>query len=99
MVAILFDGGGKGIYQMNSNGAGGKELLLSAETPDQAIWPTSWAPDARFILYVRAETPLTPIRQEVWVLPLVGDRKPRLIAQKAFDGQFSPDGRWVAYTS
>ena len=39
------------------------------------------------------------MQQDVWVLPLVGDRKPRLFVQNAFDGQFSPDGRWVAYTS
>jgi hypothetical protein len=60
------------------------------------MWPTSWSPDARFILFVRG--PTTSI-QEVWVLPLVGDRKPRLLVQNAFDGQFSPDGRWVAYSS
>jgi Tol biopolymer transport system component len=39
---------------------------------------------------------------EIWVLPLVGDRRPRLFlhaAAAAYDGQFSPDGRWVAYTS
>jgi eukaryotic-like serine/threonine-protein kinase len=91
---ILF-AGEKGIYQMNSNGAGGKELLLARETSD-GKWPTSWSPDARFILFVRG---ITASLQEVWVLPLVGDRKPRLIAKNAFDGQFSPDGRWVAYTS
>jgi len=99
---ILFGGGtgkaGMGIYQMNSNGVGGSELLLQAENSDLGIWPTSWSPDGRFILYVRAEIPLTPMRQEVWVLR-VGDRKPRLFVQHAFDGQFSPDGRWVAYTS
>ena len=82
---ILFGGGkdnaGSGIYQMNSNGAGGKELLLGEDTPDLGIFPTSWSPDGRFILYVRAEIPLTPMRQEVWVLPLVGDRKPRLFVQ------------------
>jgi eukaryotic-like serine/threonine-protein kinase len=47
---------------------------------------------------VRAENPANPI-QEVWVLPLAGDRKPRLFVDNAFDGQFSPDGRWVAYSS
>src|SRR5262249_22733483 len=68
---ILFGGGtdkaGTSIYQMNSNGAGGKQPLLREDTPDLGIWPTSWSPNARFILYVRAEIPLTPIRQEVWV--------------------------------
>ena len=39
---------------------------------------------------------------DIWVLPLAGDRKPRLFlhaAGAAYEGQFSPDGRWVAYTS
>jgi eukaryotic-like serine/threonine-protein kinase len=92
---ILF-AGDKGIYQMNSNGAGGKELL-AAETLDTGIWPTSWSPDGRFILYVIGNSSNTI--QDVWVLPLAGDRKPRLFVHNAFDGQFSPDGRWVAYSS
>jgi Tol biopolymer transport system component len=81
---------------MNSNGAGAKERLLAEETPDLGIWPTSWSPDARFILYVRGSIGGP---QDVWVLPLAGDRKPRVFVQNAFDGQFSPDGRWVAYSS
>ena len=40
-----------GIYQMNSNGAGGKELLLGAENSATPIWPTDWSRDARFILF------------------------------------------------
>ena len=35
-------------------------------------------------------------------MPLVGERKPVPVAQTSFDereGQFSPDGRWVAYVS
>jgi Tol biopolymer transport system component/predicted Ser/Thr protein kinase len=94
---ILFAGDDKGIYQMNSNGAGGKELPLAWKTSEGG-WPTSWSPDARFILYVHLPTKSMSI-QDVWVLPLVGDRKPRLFVHNAFDGQFSPDGRWVAYTS
>jgi hypothetical protein len=80
---------------MNSNGAGGKELLLPAENSNQYVWPTSWSQDGRFILFVRGN----PSGQDIWVLPLTGDRKPRLFVQSAFDGQFSPDGRWVAYAS
>jgi hypothetical protein len=36
------------------------------------------------------------------VLPLTGDAKPVPVVQTAFDetqGQFSPDGHWLAYTS
>jgi eukaryotic-like serine/threonine-protein kinase len=98
---IVFGAGGTGkagpgIYQMNSNGAGGKEQLLAAETSEWG-WPTSWSRDGRFILYMY--TPSSKSMQEVWVLPLAGDRKSRLFVHNAFDGQFSPDGRWVAYTS
>jgi Tol biopolymer transport system component len=91
---ILFGADTKGIYQMNSNGAGSKELLLAWKTSENG-WPTSWSPDARFILFVQGRSPGP---QDVWVLPL-SNRKPRLFVQNAFDGQFSPDGRWVSYTS
>jgi dipeptidyl aminopeptidase/acylaminoacyl peptidase len=39
---------------------------------------------------------------DIWVLPLTGARKPSLFLHAAgasYDAQFSPDGRWVAYTS
>lgn len=39
---------------------------------------------------------------DLWALPLVGDRKPFAVVQTNFDemqGQFSPDGRWLAYAS
>ena len=44
-----------GIYQKPSNGAGGEELLLPAETSDPQIWPTSWSRDGKFILYSRGD--------------------------------------------
>ena len=90
-----------GIYQKPSNGAGGEELLLPAETSDPQIWPTSWSRDGKFILYSRGDL-FGLTHAEIWVLPLAGDRKPRLFVKTpvaAYDGQFSPDDRWVAYTS
>lgn len=39
---------------------------------------------------------------DLWVLPLFGERKPIPFLQTRFNefyGVFSPDGRWVAYTS
>jgi len=89
-----------GIYQKPSNGAGAEELLLPSEKKDAQIWPTSWSRDGRFILYTRGAITLS--QADIWVLPLEGNRKPRLFVQApaaAYDGQFSPDGRWVAYTS
>lgn len=43
-----------------------------------------------------------PASFDIWVLPLEGDRKPFVYLNTNFDerrGQFSPDGRWVAYMS
>ena len=90
----------RGIYQKPANGASGEELLLPSDKQDVQIWPTSWSRDGRFILYTRGALTLT--QADIWVLPLEGDRKPRPFVQApaaAYDGQFSPDGRWVAYTS
>jgi len=89
-----------GIYQKPSNGAGSEELLLPTENSTAQIWPTSWSHDGRFILYTHGDIGLS--QADIWVLPLVGDRKPRLFVQAppaVSDGQFSPNGRWVAYTS
>ncbi len=39
---------------------------------------------------------------DLWVLPLSGDQKPFPFLQTEFienNGQFSPDGRWIAYES
>ncbi len=41
-------------------------------------------------------------KPDLWLLPLAGDRQPALFLQTPFvetQGRFSPDGRWIAYTS
>jgi dipeptidyl aminopeptidase/acylaminoacyl peptidase len=89
----------RGIYRKPSNGAGSEELLLPSEDSDTQIWPTSWSGDGRFVLYSHGAL---LGQADIWVLPLAGVRKPRLLVQApvaAYDGQFSPNGRWVAYTS
>ena len=88
----------RGIYRKPANGAGSEELLLPSENSDMQVWPTSWSRDGRFILYSHGSWE----QADIWVLALSGDRKPRLFVQvpvSAYDGQFSPNGRWVAYTS
>jgi len=62
--------------------------------------PSDWSADGRFMAYSVAKT--FPVRSDVWVLPLFGDRKPFPIAQTAFNeisAVFSPDARSIAYTS
>jgi eukaryotic-like serine/threonine-protein kinase len=84
------------LYQKPTNGAQAQELLL----PSQKIQiPTSWSADGRYLLYFN----LNPGRgNDLWVLPMTGTRKPFPFLQSPFSkawGQFSPDGRWVAYES
>ncbi len=60
---------------------------------------TSWSADGSFIVY--SQTGVTT-REDIWLLPLEGDQTPEIFKQTPFsekEGQISPDGRWIAYTS
>ena len=81
------------LYRKAANGGGADELLY-ADNLDK--FPTSWSVDGKFLLY------FTGPNGDLWVLPLTGAAKPFLFLQTPFaesQGQFSPDGRWVAYVS
>jgi Tol biopolymer transport system component len=87
---------GLDLYQASSSGTGGDEALLIDGDPK---WPVSWSPDGRFILYVINSQ---RTGNDVLVLPLFGDRKPFPFMQTAAVenwASFSPDGKWVAYSS
>jgi len=88
--------GGYDLYEKPASGAREEQLLLKSS---EGKYPTSWSRDGRFLLY-RAVDPKT--RDDLWVLPLEGDRKPFPFLCTEFNercGHFSPDGRWVAYSS
>jgi Tol biopolymer transport system component len=95
---LAFGSGRAGVsnlYHKDTSGAGQDEALLD---PGSARFVTDWSRDGRFLLY----SELTAKSQDIQVLPLDGDRKPISFLQTEFlesQGQFSPDGRWVAYTS
>jgi Tol biopolymer transport system component len=55
--------------------------------------------DGRFLIY---DSHHATRRQDLWIVPTTGDRKPIPFLTTPADetfGQFSPDGRWVAYSS
>jgi len=61
--------------------------------------PTDWSRDGRLLLYTQSRP--DGIRQ-MWILPMTGESKPHpfMHGQSAeVEGQFSPDGHWVAYSS
>jgi Tol biopolymer transport system component len=84
------------LYQKPASGVKDEEILLKSNESKVA---SSWSRDGRFLLYT-SENPKT--REDIWVLPLEGDKKPvpfLMTEFSEFDARFSPDGRWVAYTS
>jgi eukaryotic-like serine/threonine-protein kinase len=85
-----------GIYQKPVNGAGAAELLKGGGIN---LVATDWSPDGKFIVYSEYSD---STNDDLWLLPLEGDRKPILFLQTPFnesDGHFSPDGRWMTYMS
>ena len=90
-------GGIYDIYRKDAGYSGNEELFLKSGAP------LSWSPDGRNLLYV-ATDPKT--KADLWVLPdpagAAGGSKPTPYLQTPFNeasGQFSPDGRWIAYAS
>jgi eukaryotic-like serine/threonine-protein kinase len=84
------------LYQRAASGAGNDEALLKSE---YTKLPNDWSADGRFILY-QDLAPKT--NWDLWVLPLSGEQKPSPFLRTEsveFQGRFSPDGKWVAYTS
>jgi len=96
---VVFQSNRKGIFNLYwklSTGTGADELLLET---DQSKATLSWSPDGRFLLF-RSLDPRTGY--DLWVLSISGDKKVSPFLKTPFDereGQFSPDGKWIAYQS
>jgi Tol biopolymer transport system component len=61
--------------------------------------PHDWSRDGRFLVYTD-NNPKT--RNDIWILPMDGDRKPIPFLKTSFeesDARISPDGRSIAYVS
>ncbi|HEV8230947.1 MAG TPA: protein kinase [Thermoanaerobaculia bacterium] len=80
-----------------STAAGGEEkTLLESEN---SKWPTDFSPDGRFLLFREFDRETLG---DLKLLPLSGEPRPRdfmATRYKEESGDFSPDGRWVAYAS
>ena len=84
------------VFEKAASGAGDDRPLLASGEPKM---PLGWSPDGQWLLY-GTRHPKTGL--DLWAAPMARDRKPVPVIHTSFDetaGQFSPDGRWVAYQS
>jgi Tol biopolymer transport system component len=96
--------GGTFDFYQKPTGSGATETVLLAS--DQTKFLNDWSSDGRFLLYASADPKAS---NDIWVARLQarssdprGDLTPFPFVNTAYDelsGQFSPDGRWVAYQS
>ncbi len=80
---------------LNAAGAAPELLYASANTKH----PNDWSYDGRFVVY---DDHHSVNFQDLWILPLEGDRKPYPFLATAADeslAQFSPDNKSIAYQS
>jgi serine/threonine protein kinase len=99
---IAFSSNRKGthdLYRKSASPGGSEELLLATALHKNT---TDWSSDGRFVLF---ETRDPKSGMDIWALPLDKSGKPGKpfpVVQTTFDeqrGQFSPDGKWIAYQS
>ena len=91
------------LYRKTSNNAGTEEPLLKSNEPKV---PSDWSRDGRFLLFQNTGAGSGP---DIWYLPMngansgaTGSAKPAVYLKSQFaelNARFSPDGRYVAYTS
>jgi eukaryotic-like serine/threonine-protein kinase len=96
IVYAAFRSGSTNLYRKAASGSGRDDLLLKS---DAFKFPTDWSRDGRFMLYTSFD-PRTQL--DLWLLPMPGPTKPMpyVVADGLQrHGRFSPDTRWVAYTS
>jgi serine/threonine-protein kinase len=88
--------GSRNIFWRAVDGSGDEERLTTSENVQS---PDSWSPDGKWLAFTEADI---VTRFDLWVLPLDGDRKPRLFLKTPFSelaAKFSPNGNHIAYES
>jgi Tol biopolymer transport system component len=86
------------LYQKAVNSQVMEELFFKS---DGGKGPTGWSPDGRYLIYYTIGQP-THVMLLPLAVPSSGDRKPVPLIDMKFSsvtGRFSPDGRWIVYTS
>jgi len=89
------------IVRKPADGSGAEETLLTQGQEISASSVVDWSPDGRYLSFDAFN--INQGRRAHWILPLFGDRKPfqcaPVVDGNQYDGNFSPDGHWLAYFS
>jgi Tol biopolymer transport system component len=86
----------QGLYVQNADGSGTAELLFQLRGQGSV---SDWSRDGRFIIYVNLSA---EGGRDLWIVPTETGGKPTPFNQTPYNEQsamFSPDVRWIAYTS
>ncbi len=83
------------LYASTPDGTGEPDLLWRNS---DAMWPVSWSTDGAWLLVV---TNSVGTGNDIWVMPLIGGEPEPLFQTPLSENwaAFSPDGRWIAYSS
>ena len=97
-IAFQSDREGDGaMFRQKADGSGGVERLTKPDAK-KGHTPHSWSADGRHLLFTE-ETGGDVARPTVWALSLADRKTTRLVDTPAREPMFSPDGRWIAYSS
>jgi eukaryotic-like serine/threonine-protein kinase len=92
---VVYESGPANIVSRGANDGSAEQLLLADRT---MVMPSDVSHDGRVLLFSRAGE----LSMDLWYLSLIGDHTPHPYIEGPSherDGQFSNDGRWVAYQS
>jgi serine/threonine-protein kinase len=96
---VAFSSDRAGVYNLFAQLADGSAPPERLTTSANVQIPSSWSPDGKVLAFTNFD-PETG--SDIWMLPLDGDRTARPFLHERFDetnARFSPDGRWLAYSS
>ena len=85
-----------GLYEEAADGSGNEQVLM--EDTQSIKYMNDWSPDGKYLSFQQALQGVN----EIWLLPLTGERKPVPFLQSQFAANlssFSPNGKWLAYCS
>ena len=97
---IIYRGTSQGLRNLSwrmADGSGIEERLATKQDAIQT--PTSVSPDGHWLVF-NENSAQEPGGVNIWLMQLDGDRTPRhffTAPAGESDGQFSPDGKWLAY--